>query len=45
MQPDTTPKPPKRTRFKAMGLTIAIIAILAVVMFIGFNAYYATLTH
>ncbi|MBI1685861.1 hypothetical protein [Caulobacter hibisci] len=45
MEPSNGPKPPKRKRIKVLGLVTAVIAIVAVAMFIGVNAHYAALTH
>jgi len=42
MDLDETPtnKPPPRRRLKGLGFTAAMIVILALVIFFGFNAYY-----
>ena len=38
--PDLEPRPVKRRVVKAVGLAALVIAILAIVLFVGFNAFY-----
>lgn len=38
--PDQQPKTEKRRVAKAIGLAAIIVAVLAVAMFVGFNAFY-----
>ncbi|MDG2530813.1 hypothetical protein [Caulobacter endophyticus] len=41
IHPDQQPKPVRRKHVKALAVIAIIIAVLAVAMFVGFNAFYA----